>query len=96
MNDKGVKMESIISNCIFGYQCEKSWEELTDKEEFNVKHCNKCDKDVHFCPTPQELMRSIREGLCVAVNTVENDSRKITLGYPSSANFDSFLQQDES
>ena len=86
-------MDTIISNCVFGYQCEKTWDELTVKEDATVKHCNKCDKDVFFCSTPQELMRSIRQGVCVAVCTVDN--KRMTLGYPSSASFASFIGQDE-
>lgn len=53
-----------ISNCKFGYQCDKSWDELKEISAPKIRHCERCDQPILFCETPEELMNAIREGHC--------------------------------
>jgi hypothetical protein len=81
-------MSSIISNCIFGYQCNKSWDALDETQDPTIKHCNKCDKKVFFCSNPEALMQAIRDKKCVAIDLQVEDKERRLLGYPSDASLD--------
>lgn len=71
-----------IRNCIFGYQCDKSWDDLNDTSELTVKHCDKCDKDVFYCASSVELKEAIKANKCVAVDLIKANKKTRTLGYP--------------
>jgi len=88
------QMKKVINNCIFGYQCDKSWNDLEPTNDSNIRHCNKCNHQVHYCPNPETLMNAIQSKLCVAVD-IEHDKKIIrTLGYPSTAYLPDFLKSD--
>ena len=72
-----------IRNCTFGYQCDKSWNDLIDTKELTVKHCDKCDKNVFYCASPVELKEAIMTNKCVAVDLVKEEKIVRLMGYPS-------------
>lgn len=88
-------MSFIISNCIFGFKCEKTWGELNDTFDPIVKHCDKCEKEVFYCATPDALMQAIRDKKCVAVDLVVENKERRLLGYPNDAslNLPKFLRR---
>ena len=89
-------MKPIIKNCVLGFKCSESWDTLKAlAEDSNIKHCDKCDKNVFLCESEEQLNDAIDKGVCVAVDFVE-EARKIRfLGFPSSASFPSFLKTDD-
>jgi uncharacterized protein (TIGR02996 family) len=58
-----------IENCnaAFRFQCPKQWENLKVTGEPTVRHCDACDKSVHYCHTLPEAQNRARHGDCVAV-----------------------------
>lgn len=88
-------MKSKISNCIFGFQCDKSWDDLTKAENEKIRHCNHCKKEVHFCANPSELMDAISRDLCVAIDATADHKKVRLLGYPSGGKVSSFLSDIE-
>ena len=72
-----------IRNCIFGFKCNKTWEDLGETSSDNVKFCQSCQKEVFFCESDDELVESIRLNRCVAVfkHGILGDVTA-TVGYP--------------
>ena len=58
-----------MKNCIFKFECEQQWSDLTEIRDQRVRFCEVCESDVHLCETNDEIARAIREDLCVAIAT---------------------------
>jgi uncharacterized protein (TIGR02996 family) len=58
-----------IENCepVFKSRCPKRWENLKGTNDPNVRHCDSCQKPVHYCRTLPEAQAHTRQGHCVAV-----------------------------
>jgi hypothetical protein len=55
-----------LRNCIFAFKCSQTWESLDETRDENVRFCNDCEKEVHYCSNDQELVESVRLNRCVA------------------------------
>ena len=69
------------------YICSKSWSELQETKEQNIKYCNFCNKDVYFCDRNIDLEIALQKNLCIAFSNEEPDQfispkRHMTLGLP--------------
>ena len=53
---------------VFNVVCDKRWDELTATDAPTVRHCDACDRSVHYCDTIDEARTHARRGECVAVN----------------------------
>lgn len=42
------------------------WESLNETNEENIRFCDVCEKEVHFCGDDTELTHSVRLNRCVA------------------------------
>ena len=76
---------SDIRNCVFDFKCEANWDEMKPTSEQTVRHCEKCQKNVYFINTLEELTEAINLNRCVAIAPPE--SRKYhgpTTGVPRS------------
>lgn len=62
---------SRIENCDarFAFQCPKQWENLKGTDDPTVRHCDACQKKVHYCRTMREAYDHARQGNCVAVDS---------------------------
>lgn len=49
-----------------GFMCSQRWTELTPTPEQQQRHCQSCQKTVHFCWTLDELRRHTEDQSCVA------------------------------
>jgi uncharacterized protein (TIGR02996 family) len=58
-----------IENCeaAFRFVCPKQWEKLKVTGDPAVRHCDACNKKVHYCHTLPEAQSHARQGHCVAV-----------------------------
>jgi uncharacterized protein (TIGR02996 family) len=52
----------------FQFECAKQWEKLTPTTVANVRFCEGCKKNVHYCDTLQEAQRHSAKGHCVALS----------------------------
>ena len=66
-----------LENCGFGYQCPMLIGNLEYKS-FDIRHCNKCDKDVHVVGSVEQLRQYVQLGRCVAFK-VEDDGGVSTI-----------------
>ncbi len=55
-----------LRNCTFAFKCTQQWNELDKTSEKNIRFCNECQKEVHYCENDQELLKSIKLNRCVA------------------------------
>ena len=55
-----------IRNCRFAFKCEMKWDDLNETGDEDVRFCNSCEKEVHFCINDDELARAVRLNRCVA------------------------------
>ena len=78
-------MNTIISNCVFGYECDQTWENLKDLGEPSIKQCERCNEPIFFCDTADKLMEAIQNKQCVAVEVIKKDKKILQLGFPSKA-----------
>ncbi|MEZ5592974.1 MAG: hypothetical protein R3F53_20625 [Gammaproteobacteria bacterium] len=62
-----------IRNCHIKYRCTKTWENLIETEDQNIKYCNECDRGVHFCSTANDLLEAMKNDWCVAVDVESTD-----------------------
>ncbi len=60
-----------IRNCTFAYKCEAKWEALELIEYEDIRFCNVCQQEVHFCHTDDDLVRNIHLNRCVAISRFE-------------------------
>lgn len=56
-----------IRNCKFSFKCPKDWEALERTDNKHQRYCGECNQVVHFCYTPEDLMKAIQNDLCVAI-----------------------------
>jgi uncharacterized protein (TIGR02996 family) len=52
----------------FKFKCPKQWTSLAATDDPKVRHCDKCNKQVHYCGTIAEARELAQEGSCVAVS----------------------------
>ena len=50
----------------FALKCPRVWEALVSTDDPAVRHCNSCDRPVHFCVDLAAVRRHGRDGDCVA------------------------------
>ena len=56
-----------IRNCIFAFKCDMKWEKLSETDSRNIKFCNDCQKEVHFCRTDEELVEAVKRNKCIGI-----------------------------
>jgi len=52
----------------FDFLCDRTWADLTPTKDNSVRHCESCDKNVHFCDTLADAREHSQEGHCIAVD----------------------------
>lgn len=78
-----------IRNCSFKFKCPLSWDDLQTTADPAVRHCTKCERQVHFCRDDQELLVHARRGDCVAKLAPSDDELPhLMLGEPSLADLE--------
>jgi hypothetical protein len=71
-----------IRNCIYGFKCDQSWDEMTLTKKENVRFCGNCEKEVFFVEKKGQLLKAIQLNRCVAIDTsISNGVNTITSGY---------------
>ncbi|MCE9555466.1 MAG: hypothetical protein K8T91_19130 [Planctomycetes bacterium] len=57
-----------IQNCgrLLKFRCPKSWGGLQATDDFNVRFCTSCQKQVYLCESPEDIER--HKGDCIALN----------------------------
>jgi hypothetical protein len=70
-------MSPAIRNCRFAFKCEKEWDALDYIGNEDVRFCQTCQKEVHFCNNDDELIQNIKLNRCVAFF---NDNGQMLLG----------------
>jgi len=71
-----------IRNCIYGFKCDQSWDEMTLTKKENVRFCGNCEKEVFFVEKKGQLLKAIQLNRCVAIDTsTSNGVETITSGY---------------
>ncbi len=59
-----------IANCaVFSYRCPLRWENLRILGEARTRHCDACNRHVHYCQSVDELKFHSRRGDCVAIDS---------------------------
>ena len=61
------KIQQVIANELFQFQCEKSWYSLEPTGEDKVRFCGDCHKHVYRVEDEQELEARSRAGQCTAI-----------------------------
>ena len=79
--------EYTIRNCIFGFKCNASWEdmriiELGDEESDigGIRFCNTCQKEVYECTDNHELVEHVRLNRCVTFAKEDLSTSRLTGG----------------
>src|SRR5262245_7967950 len=53
---------------LFDFVCGKRWDEMTATEDHNVRFCELCKEDVHYCDTITQAREHAQQEHCVAVD----------------------------
>lgn len=72
--------------CRMKFVCPQQWSNLTKTEDYAIRHCQVCGRDVHYCGSSFELEKAIAAKRCVAIHTDSAKKRErssIMLGEPS-------------
>tara|TARA_B110000879_G_C10941227_1_gene419945 strand:+ start:100 stop:396 length:297 start_codon:yes stop_codon:yes gene_type:complete len=72
--------ELSIRNCIFGFQCQKSWQEMKvirpsfreDGGGGEVRFCPGCEKEVYECLNDDELIEHVNLNRCIVIEREED------------------------
>lgn len=59
MNDKETE------KYVFKFECAESWENLTETEDENIRHCQRCDKNVHLVQNIEGFVSNADRGNCI-------------------------------
>jgi len=70
-------MDMQIRNCVFGFKCDKKWENLTTTENMEVRFCNDCRREVFFCRTDAQLREAILYNRCVTIERINPTTKKM-------------------
>ena len=58
-----------ISLCVdFHFKCPRKWRDLKDTEDENVRFCDECSRNVHYCRNQSEVDERSKTGDCIAVD----------------------------
>jgi uncharacterized protein (TIGR02996 family) len=52
----------------FAFVCDKTWADLNPTGDNNLRHCETCNKSVHFCDNLADAREHSQEGHCIAVD----------------------------
>jgi uncharacterized protein (TIGR02996 family) len=52
----------------FDFVCDKSWADMKPTDSNNVRHCETCSQNVHFCDNLADAREHSQEGHCIAVD----------------------------
>jgi hypothetical protein len=71
---------NVIRNCTFAFKCDKKWEGLQLTKDANVRFCESCQHEVHFCHTDLQLREAITLNRCITIEFSESISvlRRLT------------------
>ncbi len=58
-------------NCRVGFRCSKTWDSLRDTGTGDVRYCDSCRRNVHFCETEGQLVDAVKRKDCVAFKTAD-------------------------
>jgi hypothetical protein len=82
-----IKNQNIfIRNCVFAFKCSADWANMKvvsedALHEQEIRFCESCQKEVHYCGDDDELATNIRLNRCIAIGN-EGIPLKMTLGVP--------------
>lgn len=68
------------TDCRVNYKCPKAWGDLNKTDNPDVRYCNQCEKNVHFCADVDALKEANIEDLCVAVPVSEGFEEGVMMG----------------
>ena len=68
-------MSASIRNCVFAFKCTRAWEGMRKTDSKNIRFCEDCQREVHFCRDSRSLSHAIALNRCVAivVEDIEHD-----------------------
>jgi len=68
----------VIENCEFemGFECPKTFQSLGTTDSPEVRTCDQCHRNVHFCNTITELREHVEAGHCVAFLSKGNPGKE--------------------
>ncbi len=56
-----------IRNCHIKFQCPKDWNSLKPTDHANIRHCDQCQRKVHYCDSKSALIQAMQQDWCVAI-----------------------------
>jgi hypothetical protein len=72
-----------IRNCIFAFKCHQKWESMRETSR-GVRFCTECQKEIFYCHTANDLVKSIHLNRCIAINTtVDGMPAPLVMGMPA-------------
>ena len=57
--------DSETEKYVFKFECKESWENLTETANKNIRHCQRCDKNVHLARNSEDFNANSEKGNCV-------------------------------
>ena len=49
------------------FQCDMQWDQMIFTDRLDVRHCDRCSRDVHLVRSDAEFWRCAKAGECVAI-----------------------------
>lgn len=88
-----------VLNCPMKYICTKDWFLLESTSNKNIKYCDSCNREVHFCNSNEELESALQNNLCIGYWHEDSGelkkSKRFVLGIPNDyRGFDSIFKDD--
>lgn len=60
-----------IENCPVKTKCPKTWAQLTTTGNPTIRHCQQCEKSVHYCHDQHDIAEAAKYNRCIAVTYSE-------------------------
>ena len=64
MNEENSENKT-VEQYVFKFECSERWENLAETEDATVRHCQRCNKNVHSVQNYNEFIANAEKGNCV-------------------------------
>ena len=63
--------------------CPLRWESLNETDDENIRFCDQCEKNVHFCVSDEEAISHAKQNHCIAMPIIQySGTHNIKIGEP--------------
>lgn len=80
---------------VFKFECAETWENLSETQDKNVRHCGRCERNVHLVQNAGEFDTNMQKGNCVYIPEMRTAGIPVYTIEPKGPKFEELKFEDE-